>query len=315
MKLKTVAAVSVGAVLSLAGPASAANWPTKPITITIGFGAGGTTDVVARAVADKLAGELGQPVVVENKPGAGGDIAATALTQQAPDGYNLVATTSTTITLDPFINKLSYTLDDFTYVAAIGEFPEAYVALPSKGWKTIKDATAVAKTTGQMTVASNSSLDKLLTTHIAKHDGVKLSLVPTRSGAEVVTQVMGGHVDMGYSSGAYYPQAKNGQLVVLALLGNARLKSMPDVPTLKELGYGVSSTNLILFVAPKNLPKDVAAKLGKAFQTVGESGPIQELLANRSVNPIVLTGEALEKTAKEHGEGYKELVKTTRGTQ
>lgn len=290
---------------------NAASWPEKPLTITVGFGAGGTTDVVARAVAERLAGELGQPVVIENRPGAGGAVAATALTKEKPDGDKLVATTSTTITLDPQISKLAYGLDDFTYVAAIGEFPEAYVALPSKGWNTLKDATAAAIKAGNATVASNSVLDKLLTTYIARHDKAKLSLVPTRSGAEVVTQVMGGHIDFGYSSGAYFPQAQSGQLKPLAILGEKRIAALPETPTLKELGYGVSSVNLVLFVAPGGLPEDIKRTLTAAFQKVGESPEIQDLLSKRSVTPFVQTGDELASTAKDHAKNYAELIKMT----
>jgi len=311
-----LAGLSAGlCILAASGACAAQQWPAKPITITVGFGAGGTTDVMARAVSDLLARELGQPVVVENKPGAGGAVAATGLAKQAPDGYNLVATTSTTLTLDPLLSKLGYALDDFTYVAAVGEFPEAYVALPSKGWKTLKDATAAASQAGQLTVASNSALDKMITAYVSRHDGVKLPTVPTRSGAEVVTQVLGGHVDMGYSSGAYYPQAKSGQLHVLAVLGEKRVGGLPEVPTLKELGYDISSINLILFVAPKGLPPEVEAKLTKAFETVGHSQPIQDLMAQRSVNPFVQTGAPLAATARAHADGYKRLIEATRSPQ
>src|SRR5690606_9990371 len=122
------------------------------------------------------------------------------------------------------------------------------------GWKTLKDAIEATKGAGKTTYASSTSLDRMITAALAKKTGVQFVPVPTRSGAEVVTQVIGGHTPLGYSSGAYYPQAKSGELNVLAVLGEQRLKGLPDVPTLKELGYGLSSVNLILFVAPKGLP-------------------------------------------------------------
>lgn len=289
------------------------NWPDKPITIQVGFGAGGTTDIVARAVGEVVSRQLGQPVIIENRPGAGGAVAATALSRQKADGYTLVATTSTTLTLDPLINKLGYNADDFTYVAAIGQFPEAYIALPNKNWKTLKDATAAAKETGQMTVASNTALDKMLTAYIAKQDGVTLKPVPTRSGAEVVTQIMGGHLDMGYSSGAYYPQAENGDVVVLAALADTRISGLPDVPTLKELGYDVSSVNLVMFVAPKDLPADIQAKLSQAFNEAGRDPAVVDLLKRRSVDAVNLNGTALKETVAEHIAGYQKLIQATNG--
>ncbi|MCA0417645.1 MAG: tripartite tricarboxylate transporter substrate binding protein [Proteobacteria bacterium] len=301
------------AVFLLGQPAAHAAWPEKPITVTVGFGAGGTTDVVARAVAELVSRKLGQPVVVENRAGAGGAVAATALTKQPADGYNLVATTSTTITLDPQVTKLGFGIGDFTYVAATGEFPEAFIALPKSGWKTLKDAIEASKTSGgKTTYASSTSLDRMITAVLGKKTGLQFVPVPTRSGAEVVTQVMGGHTPLGYSSGAYYPQAKSGEVKALAVLGEKRLKGLPDVPTLKELGYGLSSVNLILFVAPKDLPADVAKPLYAAFAAAAADPSIIELMEKRSLNDFVATGDELAKTIASQSEGFKQLLEASK---
>jgi tripartite-type tricarboxylate transporter receptor subunit TctC len=311
--MRTRLAVIGAALLGLTHTTAQAAWPEKPVIVTVGFGAGGTTDVVARAVAELVSKKLGQPVVVENKPGAGGAVAATALSKQAADGYNLVATTSTTITLDPQITKLGFEINDFTYVAATGEFPEAFIAPPKSGWKTLKEAIEAAKSSGgKTTYASSTSLDRMITAVLGKKTGVQFVPVPTRSGAEVVTQVIGGHTPIGYSSGAYYPQAKSGDLAVLAVLGENRLKGLPDVPTLKELGYGVSSVNLILFVAPKGLPADVAKTLYDAFSAAAADPSIVNLMEKRSLNPFVATGEALAKTIADQSEGFKQLIQASK---
>lgn len=306
-------AIAGAAFLGLMQTAALAAWPEKPVTVTVGFGAGGTTDIVARAVAELVSKKLGQPVVVENKGGAGGAIAVTALSKQPADGYNLVATTSTTITLDPQITKLAFGLDDFTYVAATGEFPEAFIALPTSGWKTLKEAIDASKAaSGKTNYASSTSLDRMITAALGKQTGVQLVPVPTRSGAEVVTQVIGGHTPLGYSSGAYYPQAKSGELAVLAVLGEQRLKGLPNVPTLKELGYGLSSVNLILFVAPKGLPADVAKTLYAAFAEAAADPSIIDLMEKRSLNPFVATGEALAKTIAGQSEDFKKLIEAAK---
>lgn len=300
------------ALLALTTSANAA-WPEKPITITVGFAAGGTTDVVARAVADIVSKKLGQPVIVENKPGAGGAVAVTTLKSMPADGYNLVSTTSTTITLDPQIAQLAFSPSDFTYIAATGEFPEAFIAKPESGWKTLTDAfNAIKASGGKSTYSSSTSLDRMMTSVLSKQVGISLVPVPTRSGAEVVTQVLGGHTQLGYSSGAYYPQAKEGKLNVLAVLGEKRLKAMPNTPTLKELGYGLSSVNVVLFVAPKNLPADVAKTLTDAFAAANADPAIAALIENRSLNAFSETGATLEKSIMSQSEAFKKLIEAAK---
>jgi tripartite-type tricarboxylate transporter receptor subunit TctC len=295
----------------LAAPAAQAAWPEKPVTITVGFGAGGTTDVAARAVGEVLAKHLGQPVVIENKAGAGGAVAATALTKAAPDGYNLVANTSTTMTFDPHATSLTYTVDDFTWLAAIGEFPEAYIALPDKGWKTLADAVAAGKGKG-LNYASTTSIDRVVSALIAKRTGTPLSAVPTKGGAEAVTQVMGGHVDLAYSSGAYIPQAKAGQVKVLAVLSDKRLPSLPDAPTLLELGYDLASVNLIVFLAPKGLPADIRGKLIEAFAATAKDPKIADLMAKRSLGETVLVGDDLTGAMRAHSARFKAMIERSK---
>jgi tripartite-type tricarboxylate transporter receptor subunit TctC len=295
----------------MAAPAAQAAWPEKPVTITVGFGAGGTTDVAARAVGEVLARHLGQPVVIENKAGAGGAVAATALTKAAPDGYSLVANTSTTMTFDPHATSLTYTVDDFTWLAAVGEFPEAYIALPEKGWKTLADAVAAGKGKG-LNYASTTSIDRVVSALIAKKTGTPLSAVPTKGGAEAVTQVMGGHVDLAYSSGAYIPQAKAGQVKVLAVLSDKRLPSLPEAPTLLELGYDLASVNLIVFLAPKGLPVDIRGKLTEAFAATAKDPKVVELMDKRSLGQTVLVGDALTETMRAHSARFKAMIERSK---
>jgi tripartite-type tricarboxylate transporter receptor subunit TctC len=288
-----------------------AAWPEKPITITVGFGAGGTTDVAARAIGEVLSRQLGQPVVIENKPGAGGAVAATALLKAAPDGYSLVANTSTTMTFDPHATSLAFGVDDFAYIAAVGEFPEAYIALPDKGWKTLADALAAGKGKG-LNYASTTSIDRVVSAIIAKKSGTQLSAVPTRGGAEAVTQVMGGHVDLAYSSGAYFPQAKAGQVKVLAVLSDKRLTGLPDAPTLLELGYDIASVNLIAFMAPKGLPADVRDKLTSAFAAAAKDEKIVDLMDKRNLGDVVLIGDKLAETMRAHSLRFKQMIERSK---
>jgi tripartite-type tricarboxylate transporter receptor subunit TctC len=292
-------------------PSANAAWPDKPITITVGFGAGGTTDVAARVVGEVLNRQLGQQVIIENKPGAGGAVAATALMKAAPDGYNLVANTSTTMTFDPHATSLAYGVDDFTCVAAIGEFPEAYIALPDKGWKTLNDALAAGKQ-GGLNYASTTSIDRVVSALIAKKSGTQLAAVPTRGGAEAVTQVMGGHVDLAYSSGAYFPQAIAGQVKVIAVLGDKRLTGIPDAPTLTELGFDISSVNLIVFMAPKGLSADVRDAINRAFADAAKDPKVVELMDQRNLGDIVLIGDKLTETMQAHSARFRQMIERSK---
>jgi tripartite-type tricarboxylate transporter receptor subunit TctC len=300
-----------GALVALAYTPAYAEWPERPVTITIAYGAGGTTDVVARAVGEAVSKALGQPVVIENRPGAGGALATRALTDAKADGYNLVGTTSTSITLDPQLTDLGYGLDDFTYIAAVGQFPEAFIALPSKNWKTINEALASAKGAGKLNYASTTTVDRMIATIVGRKAGVTMVPVPTKGGAEAVTQVMGGHVDMAYSSGAWYPQGKAGDVAVMAILGDQRLPEFPDAPTLEELGYGVASINLITFVAPKGLPDDVRQKLEAAFTAATKDKAVVDLMNQRGLNNFVKIGNDLAETMKNHAESYKKMIQET----
>jgi tripartite-type tricarboxylate transporter receptor subunit TctC len=300
--------IVAAAMIALAGAPAQAAWPERPVTITVAYGAGGTTDVVARAVGEALSKALGQPVIIENRPGAGGALATKALTNVKPDGYSLVGTTSTSITLDPQLTQLGYGLDDFTYIAAVGQFPEAFVALPSKNWKTIDDALDSAKAKGRLNYASTTTVDRMIATVIGKKAGTTLVPVPTKGGAEAVAQVLGGHVELAYSSGAWYPQAKAGDLAVMAVLGDSRLPEFPNAPTLRELGYDVSSINLIAFVAPKGLPDEVRKKLEDGFSQAAKDQAVVKLMDQRGLNNFVEIGDVLSRTMHSHSENYAKMI-------
>ncbi|MGE4252358.1 MAG: Bug family tripartite tricarboxylate transporter substrate binding protein [Parvibaculaceae bacterium] len=311
MRKKIIAASIALAVAGLSPAAAQTEWPAKPITITIAYAPGGTIDVVARLVGEILSQKVGQPVVIESRPGGGGAVATTALMKEDPDGYNLVATTSTTVTLDPQVNKLAFGIADFSYVATVGEFPEAIIGPPKSGWASLKEALAAGKEKGNIKYGSSTPLDKLVALFIAKQSGVKIDAVPFSGGAEVVKNVMGGHVEIGYSSGAYFPHAKAGDLGVLAVLGDKRLESFPDTPTLRELGYDLSSVNHILFLAPKGVPDEVMAKMTAAFKEAGTDPKILDLMAKRSLNPVVLTGADASDAMSRQAEAYGALLRVT----
>lgn len=282
------------ALAAMSGPALA-EYPEKEVTITVGFGPGGGVDSITRAASDALSASLGKPIVVENQPGAGGGLALTALKAKPADGYNLAAAISTTVSFDPHSSNVSYGIDDFTYIGAFGVFPEALVALPSRGWKDFSDVIAAAKEAENgLTYASTTSLDRVVMKAISEKEGVSLKPVPTKGGAEAVAEVLGGHVDFAYSSGTYYAQAKAGELMVLAGLGTNPVPGFESAPTLKSLGYDISSVNMVIYVAPAGIPDEAKEKLVAAFTEAAKAQPVLDLLAKRNMGSYILTGDAFD---------------------
>lgn len=239
-----------------------ADYPERPIQLMAGFQAGGNVDAVARILAKSSSSLLGQPVVVENKPGAGGGVASTTLKNAKPDGYTLCINMSTAFTFIP--GDISYSVDDFIYIAAAGKAQEAFVSSSEAPWQDWKAMIAEAKKRN-MTYASMIPLDKIFTRAIAKKEGVQFSAIPTKGGAEIITSVLGKHSDFGFSGGLHYSYAKAGQITVLAGLGAERLAEFPETPTLKELGYDIVFENYVVITAPKGVPDAVIQKLSAAF--------------------------------------------------
>lgn len=296
--IRLLAAGTVLAAALAAGPVLA-EFPEKPITIIVGFGAGGGVDSISRAASDALSKSLGQPVIIKNKPGAGGGLAVTAVKSMPADGYTLAAAISTTVSFDPHASNVSYKVDDFTYVAGFGVFPEALVALPSRKWKTFTDVVNAAKASKDgLTYASTTSLDRVVLASVAEKEGVIFKPVPTKGGAEAVAQTLGGHVDFAYSSGTYYAQAKAGKLHVLAGLGTRPVPGFESAPTLKALGYDISSVNMVVYMVPAGVPEAVRAKLVAAFQAASKAPAVQALLAKRNMGTFTPTGAEIDRLIK-----------------
>jgi tripartite-type tricarboxylate transporter receptor subunit TctC len=310
-KSKNIATVlTIFMVLLLASPLpSWAEFPDRPVKILVGFRAGGSVDTMARLLAKKAETILGQPVVVVNKPGGGGAIAAKETLRSKPDGYTLCFSVALTYAAWPYMTKVKYTEDDFTYISAVGKFQEAFVSLPDKGWNDWKGLVAYAKTKGPVNVAVMTPYDKQVLRYIAKKEGVQFNMVPTKGGAAIMTQVLGNHVDFGFSGGIHFQYVKAGKMIVLAGHGQERLIGTPDVPTLKELGYDVVLENYNIVAGPKGIPADVTQKLGKAFSQAVQSPEYQDLMENKLHFPVIFLGpDALPSKIKAMGQNFKDMA-------
>ena len=285
-----------------------AEYPERPIQLTTGFQVGGNVDAVARILAKAAGNILGQPMVVENKPGAGGGVAAAMLKSAKPDGYTLCLNMATAYTFNPHVGNSSYTVDDFTYIAASGKAQEAFVSSPDQPWKDWKAMIADARKK-PLSFASMIPLDKMFLREVGKKEGVQFTAVPTKGGAEVITAVLGKHVDLGFSGGLHYSYAKAGQMTVLAGLGSERLVDFPDVPTLGELGYDITFENYVVITAPKGLPEEVNQKLSAAFAKAIQDPEYVELMKNKvHWVPLYLDSAKLTASLKKMSASYKKMM-------
>ena len=261
-----VAAAALGAV-TLAAPAARAAeaFPTKPIQLVIPF-APGDTDMMLRPFVEKMSEFLGQPIVMNYKPGAGGGVGAGSVATSKADGYTLVGTSPGSIVVVPLANKdIRYTPESFTPIAALAEGGLMLVVPSNSQWKTMKDLVEFSKKNpDQVTYTSSGSMGitHLLAEIFTKEAGLKWRHIPYQGSAPAITALLGGHVNM--ASTAIAPaqsHIKAGTLRPLAVFGDTRLKAYPDVPTLKELGYNVGSPTLYGISAPKGTPKEVVDAL------------------------------------------------------
>jgi tripartite-type tricarboxylate transporter receptor subunit TctC len=267
--LKTIAAGA--ATLSL--PALAA-FPDKPIKIVVTFPAGGASDIVARVMAEQLATRLGQPVVVDNRPGAGGSVGGLLVTQAPADGYTLMLSNSTPVSIGPFaLEKQPYDpVEGFTHIALIGSAPCVVMANPKAGIKTIADLEALAKRSGRLDFGSGgpASIGHIYGELMKNTLGLNMVHVPYRGGAPMTTDLIAGVVPVGIDVlTAFVPYFKSGQLVPLAVTSANRSPLVPDVPSIVEAGHRkLVLDNFFGLSGPPKMPADVVARINGACNEI-----------------------------------------------
>jgi tripartite-type tricarboxylate transporter receptor subunit TctC len=289
-------AALLAAALVLACPAAhAQSYPAKAITLVIPFAAGGSNDIVGRAIGKKLTEAWGQPVVVENRSGAGGLIGSADVAAAAPDGYTLLLISST-FTINPAIRKRMPfdTTKDFTPVAFIAHSPLLFVASKDLPVKSAKDLLALARSKpGQITYASAGpgSINQIAAELISLSAGIKLTHVPYRGGAPALNDLIGGHVDVYVSSLPQVLQlAQNGQARALAVTSVKRTALLPDVPTLDEAGIsGFDLSSWWGIVGPAGMPADVVNALNAEIGKMLNSPELSTFLSNEGAEAEAMT--------------------------
>lgn len=307
-KLKLLAMAFIFALLPLCN-ASAADWPTKPITLISPFGAGGDSDLTARVWAEFAKPELGQPVIVVNKTGGGGVVGSLFAAKAKPDGYTLfLAQAGPNIIIPMTAKGADYGFESFDYISRIMMANCAVVAKPDSPWKNLKEfAEATHKAPGKLIFASPSA-NSWLTFAMRnwfEQAGVKVKIVEYKSGGEAATAVMGGHADMTFLFPQNYSaMAQAGKLKILAI--GFKSDTFKNAPTFEELGYPGNYYGWAGIAAPKGTPAAILEKLTEVSKKVVNTPGYVKAIENMGATPNFETGPEWMKQLKEQ---YAEMEK------
>jgi tripartite-type tricarboxylate transporter receptor subunit TctC len=279
--------------ICFANAAAAQDWPQKPIRLTVPSPAGGGTDILSRVLANRLAETLKQPVIVENKPGAGGNIGVDATAKAAPDGYTIVMGQTANLAINPTLyTNLPYDpLRDLAPVALVADSPVVLVVGAESRFKTLADIIAAAKTKpGDITFATPGSgtVSHLVGEMLAGTAGVKLLHIPYKGASQALTDLMGGRVDMFFSSvPSALAQIKGGKLRAIAVTSKVRSPSLPDVPTVAETGFpGFDATTWFGILAPANTPQTIIDKLNAEINAALTHPEVRDKIASEGGGPL-----------------------------
>lgn len=295
--------VTIMFLLAGISPGKAASFPTKPVTLIVPWVAGGSTDICMRGLAESTAKYLGQPVIVENKPGGAGSVGpATMAATAKPDGYTLSQIPLGVFRLPHTMKTTWDPLKDFTYIIQLTGYTYGIVVKKDAPWKTLKELLAFAKANpSKVTYATPGvgTLQHVTMEKLARKEGIKWIHVPQKGGIEVITATLGGHVMVGAETSGWAPQVDAGELRLLAVWTGQRTKKWPDAPTLKELGYDIVAYSPFGIAGPKGMDPKVVKILHDAFKKGMEEPSFKEILDKFYMVPFYLNSENYTKYAQE----------------
>ena len=306
------------ALLPWATPALAQEYPSRPIRLLVGFAAGGSTDVFARAIAPRLQALLGQPVVIENRPGAGGNIATEATTRSAPDGYTLLLGTIGPLAINPTLyGNLSFDpLKDLTPVSLIGEVPNVLAVPVDRPFRSVADIIAAAKARPETLNFGSSGIGSA--GHLAAEQlnlmaGIRTTHVPYRGGGALLPELIAGRVDYAFTTALNgIPQAEAGKLRILGVPNGKRVPLLPDIPTIAESGLpGFDGVDWAAMMAPPGLPAPILAKLNGAMQSVLKEPELVAAMASRRLVLEASTPEALAEFLRQETARWAPVVRAS----
>ncbi|MEE2521970.1 tripartite tricarboxylate transporter substrate binding protein [Pseudarthrobacter sp. J75] len=292
------------------GAADTSKYPNGPVTLTVGQAAGGSTDLIARALAEGATKSLGAPMPVVNKPGANGALATKEVAGKPADGQELILVTASLITITPLAVSAdeAVKIEDLDIIAGLSQDDYVLVASPDSGFKSFDDVTGAGRniTFGTTGVGTGSQLAQ---TVLFKQANVQGTDVPFDSGKPALTAVLGNQVELAtIQLGEAMPQIEAGKVTPLLVFSEARNSFLPDVPSAKEAGYDVPVAQYRAVAAPKGTPQDVKDKLLASFQETFKSEAYQEFNKKNMLTPKEISGEEVTTQWKDYAAKYKALV-------
>ena len=309
MNLKSLLGGLALALVAVSAPAQP--FPAKPVTLLITFPAGGPTDIAGRALAEATSKYLGQPVVVENRPGATGTLGAAALVNAKPDGYTVSMIPVTALRL-PHMENVPYDpMKDIRYVMGVSGYVFAVIVRADAPWKNMAELIAHAKANPGLVSYGSHGIGgsvHLAMEELSGNQGIKLNHIPYKGSADMLQGMLGGHINVAVDSTGAVPHVAAGKARVLAVLTEQRASVWPDAPTLTELGYGIVSTSPYGIGVPAATPPAVVKALHDAFKK-GLEDPIHMKTLEKYNQPAwYLSSEDYTKWAREQFERERRII-------
>ena len=311
---------AAAALLGAAAGASAQAWPAKPVTIVVPFPAGGTTDVLARAISIKLSAAIGQPVIVDNKPGAGATLGAAQVAKVNDGGHTILMGAVHHTVATSVYKHLSYSFEkDFQPITTVAMVPNVLVVSATAPYKNVNELLAAAKSKPEAIAYGsngNGTAQHMIGTQFQIETGSRLLHVPYKGSAPLTTDLLGGQVNLSFDTVTpVLPFIKEGKLKPLAVTTAKRSRALPNVPTLQEAGVpNVAIGTWFGLVAPNSAPKAVVARLNTEVVKIIQSPEFQKQMADIGAEPVGNKPEEMAKQIREETAKFAELVKAGKVT-
>ncbi|MBT2303204.1 tripartite tricarboxylate transporter substrate binding protein [Variovorax paradoxus] len=288
-------ALAALAIFGVAGSAQAqtTNWPTKPIRVVVGFAPGGSTDVMARILSQTLSESLGQPVIIDNKPGASGNIAASEVVRAAPDGHTFLIAPTSVETANPSLFKSNILPSrDLTPVASVGRTQMYLVAKPQMAAKDVRDLVALAKAKpGSLSYASaGSGTPPHLACELFKQaTATSITHIPYRGAAPALQDVLSGQADFVCDPGIAFPHVRTGKVKLLGIVSTKRSPFFPDIPTVSEQGFPGANLDIWFGMwAPNGISPEIVARMNRELSKALAQPAVKSRYADLGAEPIAM---------------------------